>query len=735
MSDPQLETWLTRFFAARDEDPSLTPATFLLRHEDAPAALAGALDTACDLASMLHGDAPGAPERIGEYTVVREIGRGGMGVVYEVERAGVRAALKVLPPWGAASEHARARFAREADALRRLDHRGIVHVRDAGGDDTAPWLVMELIEGGSLGRTPGALPPLRAAALVAELAEATAAAHAAGVVHRDIKPANVLLRTDGTPVLVDFGLAWLADEASLTGTGDVLGTPRYMAPEQAAGAPGDAASDVFALGLVLHELLSGKPARAAATREGALSEARRGHVEPLARLDPTLPLGVRSIVAKATARRPHRRYRTAQAMADDLRRFVAGRAVQGRPPGVVAHTFDTVFATRGRTALAAVALVAVATGVFGWAMRRQATHAAITRLSDLALAAWLTGADHTARATAKEGLLLGDDPMLRGLLAALAPTPLAPDDRWGAALASMRLRPKDAAEAWAQSDHPHAPALETMALFLADEPEPAASRAERLAVASPGLCARLALARRHAHRGERAEALDLLRPTTGDGDADEARRQLVLHMARARFALELGDLTVGLRAARAAARVAGTHGAAEPRGLTGLLVDLLEGAADRPAMRAVIATAVDAEPTDAELRFALAYSFDVDHEIAAAAAEYERVLTHAPDHAHALVCLAHLHSGADRETCPACAKAFAAYPELVDSGRAGAYALRALAAAGTTDPAVLEAGARVAMAAGATKELAAWLTAKKAEAGALAERFEWWVRRCERAGG
>jgi hypothetical protein len=245
---------------------------------------------------------------------------------------------------------------------------------------------------------------------------------------------------------------------------------------------------------------------------------------------------------------------------------------------------------------------------------------------------------------------------------------------------------------------------------------------------SPPLCAALAVAEAMAARGEALHAIARL-AARRDGDSTAL---LVLAVARTRLALASGEWALAVAAAREAARV----GAAEARGLTSLLVDLLEGARHRQALRAELQRVVQAEPDDVELRFALAYSFDVDHEIEAAAAEYTRIVERLPQHARALVCLAHLRSGADRESCPACERAFAAHPELLDPGAAGDLALRALEAAGRHDGAVLEAGARVALAAGAVERLARWLAAARAAegGGALVGRLEWWQRRCERAG-
>jgi len=696
VSADDLEAWLTRYFAASDATPGLTPQAFLAAHPDAPTALEAALATAAEVAGMLQGSNE-ARTRVGPYPVVRELGRGAMGVVYEVVRGDGPAAVKLLPPFGAASEHARARFAREAEALRRLDHPGLARVLEVGVDGSAPFLVLELVSGASLATLAAPLPFATAASLVADLAEAAAAAHARGVVHRDIKPANVLLRPGGHPVLIDFGLAALADDAGLTGTGDLLGTPRYMAPEQAAGERGDARSDVYALGLVLHELLAGRPARTETTREAALRAARRGQVEALRRVRRDVPKDLRAIVAKALAARPHRRYASAGALAADLRAFVAGQPVDPRPPGKVAAVVDALAASRAlrRVVVAGAGVMLLAAGCW-WLERTRARRWLVER-ADLALAAYLAGADEAARSVAEEGLRSGDEPLLRALTAALAPGPPPADQTLANALVRLRQRPAEAAT-----------------LLAAAGVDAAAS-----------LCASMVRAELAAEQGAVGEAIAALDPKPGE----ERVAQLVRRLVQARIALAHGELATAVRAARAAADL----GDREPRGLTGTLVDLLEGARDRPALRTALAQAASAAPGDAELRFALAYSFDVDHDIVGAAAEYRRVLQVAPDHPRALVCLAHLRSGAERDHCAACAKSFAEHPELVDQAEAGSLALRALAAAGTREVAVLDAGARVALTVGAAAELGAWLARAEA-AGALGERLEWWRRRCERAG-
>src|SRR5262249_26761597 len=199
------------------------------------------------------------------YEVLAELGRGGMGVVYKARHLALNrvVALKMILSGGHASASDLARFRGEAEAVARLKHPNGVQIYDGGEADGLPALSLEFVEGGSLDRklagTP--LPPREAAALVEKLARAMAAAHAEGLVHRDLKPANVLLAGDGTPKITDFGLAKKLDTAGRTASGAVLGTPSYLAPEQAGGkskAIGPAC-DVYALGATLYECLTGRP--------------------------------------------------------------------------------------------------------------------------------------------------------------------------------------------------------------------------------------------------------------------------------------------------------------------------------------------------------------------------------------------------------------------------------------------------------------------------------------------
>ncbi len=199
------------------------------------------------------------------YEIVRELGRGGMGVVYEARqvKADRIVALKMILHGGHSGSAARGRFRTEGEAVARLQHPHIVQIYEVGEHDGLPFFSLEYCQGGSLDRklSGAPLPAKEAAALVEVLARAMAAAHQAGIIHRDLKPANVLLDRDGRPKVTDFGLAKKVDEAGQTASGAVMGTPSYMAPEQARGESKGVgpAADVYALGAILYECLTGRP--------------------------------------------------------------------------------------------------------------------------------------------------------------------------------------------------------------------------------------------------------------------------------------------------------------------------------------------------------------------------------------------------------------------------------------------------------------------------------------------
>jgi serine/threonine-protein kinase len=274
------------------------------------------------------------------YRVEALLGRGGMGVVYRAWhlRLGRAVALKMLLAGPGARSEELQRFQRETEAVASLRHANIVQVYDAGDVDGRPYFTMELIEGANLAeQVQGAPQPAgQAAALVATLADAIQAAHQGGIVHRDLKPGNVLLTGDGTPKVSDFGLARrLEGGGGLTLSGTPVGTPSYMAPEQARGdrrAIGPA-TDVYALGAILYELLTGRPPFCAETGAATLQQVMADEPVPPARLNPRVPRDLETICLKCLNKVPGRRYSSARELADDLRRFLNDEPIRARPPG------------------------------------------------------------------------------------------------------------------------------------------------------------------------------------------------------------------------------------------------------------------------------------------------------------------------------------------------------------------------------------------------------------------
>ncbi|MBI3861575.1 MAG: protein kinase [Planctomycetia bacterium] len=283
-------------------------------------------------------------QSFGDYEIIAEIARGGMGVVYRARQKGLNriVALKVILAGSHAGREDLERFRTEAETIARLQHPNIVQIHDVGEHDGLPYLSLEYCAGGSLARklegTP--LPPQDASALISTLARAMHAAHQASVVHRDLKPANVLFAADGTPKITDFGLAKKLDDQGQTHTGTIMGTPSYMAPEQAAGKHHTIgpAADVYALGAVLYECLTGRPPFKAATPLETVMQVL--HDEPVAplKIQPRTPRDIDTICMKCLHKDPLRRYASAAELADDLTRYLNDEPVLARPVGRIERT-------------------------------------------------------------------------------------------------------------------------------------------------------------------------------------------------------------------------------------------------------------------------------------------------------------------------------------------------------------------------------------------------------------
>jgi tetratricopeptide (TPR) repeat protein len=277
------------------------------------------------------------PVAVSGYELLREVGRGGMGVVYQARHRALKrtVALKMILAGGHAGDAERQRFCAEAEAVARLSHPNIVQVYEVGESDGLPFCALEYVAGDTLARRlgEGPLPPREAARLAADLAGAMHLAHSRNVVHRDLKPANVLLAEGGTPKITDFGLARRLDvEAGQTQTGAIVGTPSYMAPEQAAGqrqAVGPAA-DVWALGAILYECLTGRPPFRAESVLETLAQVRTTEPAPPRALRPSVPRDLETICFKCLRKEPEKRYASAQELADDLLRFLGGEPIRAR---------------------------------------------------------------------------------------------------------------------------------------------------------------------------------------------------------------------------------------------------------------------------------------------------------------------------------------------------------------------------------------------------------------------
>ena len=307
--------------------------------------------------------------RAGDYEFLRELGRGGMGVVYEARQRSLnrRVAVKMLLAGAWARPEFKPRFRAEAEAAARLRHPGIVTIHEVGEFDGQPFFAMELVAGPSLSelvRTQP-LPPPRAARYVRLVAEAIAHAHAAGVLHRDLKPSNVLLDADDQPRVTDFGLAKQLDSATdLTRAGDLLGSPSYLAPEQVAGAPATAASDLYSLGAILYELLTARPPFAADSVAATLQQVVQAEPVPPSRLNSRVPRDLETICLKCLRKEPARRYGRAADLSADLARFEAGQPILARP---VPAGERLVLWTRRQPVLAGVSLALAGALVLGFA--------------------------------------------------------------------------------------------------------------------------------------------------------------------------------------------------------------------------------------------------------------------------------------------------------------------------------------------------------------------------------
>jgi WD40 repeat protein/tRNA A-37 threonylcarbamoyl transferase component Bud32 len=313
-----------------------------------------------------HSAAVAPAAAVAGYEILGELGRGGMGVVYRARDVKLNrvVALKMTLRTGSADRREVIRFLAEAEAVAAVRHQHVVQVYEYGEDAGVPFVVFEFLPGGTLGgrlKGAGQRDPAETAALVGKVAAGVAAAHALGIVHRDLKPANVLFDEKGEPKVTDFGLAKKGPGSELTETGAVMGTPAYMAPEQAGGGTKFVGppADVWALGVILHEALAGERPFLADTTPELLARIQTADPEPLRGVPRDLDL----IRRKCLEKNPADRYPTAKELADDLGRFARREPISIRPAGLLERTYK--WARRKPTVAGLYAALAVATVAVG----------------------------------------------------------------------------------------------------------------------------------------------------------------------------------------------------------------------------------------------------------------------------------------------------------------------------------------------------------------------------------
>jgi cytochrome c peroxidase len=330
--------------------------------------------------------------------MIGEVGRGGMGVVYKARELKLNriVALKMILGGPYSSADQMARFRTETQAVAQLQHPNIVQIYEVGEFEGRPYCAFEFVGGGSLARKAfrNPLPSRDAAGLVETLALAIHSAHQSGIVHRDLKPDNILLTVEscdqahpgaiGIPKVSDFGLAKrLEADTGQTQTGSILGTPSYMAPEQAQGKTRNAgpAADIWALGAVLYYLLTGQPPFQGATMLDTLEQVRTQNPVAPSRVRPKLPRDLETICLKCLEKEPRSRYPTARALADDLHRFLANEPIRARPVGMVEHALRSLKRRPTTAALIGLLVVVMAllAGSLTWLWRTEAARQAVRR--------------------------------------------------------------------------------------------------------------------------------------------------------------------------------------------------------------------------------------------------------------------------------------------------------------------------------------------------------------------
>jgi len=727
VSSARIEQLLAEFWSRRDAGEVLQPSEFLAAHPEHALQLRPALQALLGVASMLP--TVEMPTQIGGYEVRGRLGRGATGEVFAVVDAnGAPRALKRLLPHIGPVARAQQRLQREAEILRALHHRGIVEIFDVGEDEAAggvPFVVMEQIDGRSLAEVVTAarataahdlaeLPGpgdrwQRVARCVARLAAAVAAAHEVSVLHRDLKPGNVLLRGDGTPVVVDFGLAADAGSATLTGTGDILGTPHYMAPEQARGEPATVASDVYGLGTILYELLTLQPPRHGSDPLQVLDLVRSVPPPGPRAVQPSVPRELDLIARRAMAFRPGHRYATAAALGHALELVAQG----GRPVGLtlgVPQRLDDAWRRHKRPLLGAAGVLFVAVSAWWLIDIRQAAAAERLRSATIVAAQCHLDGDAEGLAGAAADMAAAGEVALANWMLGIEASP-APQSAFlhelTAGCADLPQDPRAAMRAFeralaARPQSPIAAAWLGLAAAEADQFEVAErelSAAIRVLPASVRLRVEFARALRKTDRIPAA--------------VDQLRHAVQLPRATAETWHELakvcnydGDSQSALEAVQTAIDRNGGPTVSMLR----TKAIIFAGLQRHEEAATILADVVARTPTPNSWT---SYGATLDrlHRLRQAADAYGEALALDAGHVPALLNLVYLHSGSDREHCERCRLFFVTHPEVLDADLADDFAARMLQAE-EGDFATIEQAARMLRRVGPGERLLAGIDAR-----------------------
>lgn len=717
MNSDRLEGLIAEYIARSESGEILDPVDFAHDHPEGGTELLAALQRIPDTESLFPSILSDLPGKIGPYRVLGEIGRGGMGRVLKVDRAdrpGPPLALKLLTGTSRVNPRSMERLSREGKALQRLRHPGIVKVHEMGMAGSSPYLVMDLLRGKTLAKIlreareadgtgtavhrsdllqlPGPGPgPVRAARTAAGVARAVEAAHAEGLIHRDVKPGNVLLVEDDHPVLIDFGLAGGEAGPTLTGSGDVLGTPHYMAPEQARGERAVKQSDIYGIGAVLYEMLTLFPPHPGNDPLQVVEAVKERPVRRVRSFDPRIPRDLETIVHRCLAFPPSQRYPDAGVLANDLEATVKGQPITARRPGPVERGADFIrFHRRGTVVGAVVILIAALLGLL-FLRDPGNSESRLRRAHDQAAMAWVEKNPEGLEGAARKIMQLAPDNPLGPFLLALAEK-RTPDEVKDPALTALargaRLlgenRPREAVKALKQAVAlaPGKPIPVVMLGMAArkgkmlDVAEEELTAAVRLLPRSAVLRRELALVYRANKRLADAEEI-LLAAVDIEPDAPRTWREL----ARVRYERQLKreeaerDFQAGYEAAVRALELAGEKASPSYWRILGFTLDMMKRFEES---QRIYRKLLRKNPRSFKDQWYLAYSLDSAHRPVEARNEYEKCLKLKPGEPNAAANLAFFYAGARRKECADCRELYEKHPEFYDPGVAEKYTLMAL---------------------------------------------------------